>query len=171
MHGQKDHTTVTVGTNRSGTVTSPSGTEKKSAEQHTPEGLICWWPAQEAVLKIEAAGCSRNSEEQHSRSSKTWTPLPSRLPIEKFKEDVIEIYEPMEDYSIGKIMGHFLGELQRKNEQEIIDYDLTWARELQKVEKVAGNGRVTCVPKQCNVAFSHNLKRSREPSGATPLKH
>ncbi|MDP7646543.1 MAG: hypothetical protein QGH82_00470, partial [Candidatus Woesearchaeota archaeon] len=58
--------------------------------------------------------------------------------VEKFKECVIEVYEPIEDYRIGKIMDTFLDEFQRKNDQEIVDYNLAWAREVLKVEKVAG---------------------------------
>ena len=58
--------------------------------------------------------------------------------IEKFKEHIVEVYEPIEDYRIGKIMDSFLDDFQRKNDQEIIDYNLAWQRELLKVEKVAG---------------------------------
>ena len=58
--------------------------------------------------------------------------------IEKFKEHIVEVYEPIEDYRIGKIMDHFLDDFQRKNDQEIIDYNLAWQRELFKVTKVAG---------------------------------
>ena len=42
--------------------------------------------------------------------------------IEKFKEHIVEVYEPIEDYRIGKIMDNFLYDFQRKNDQEIIDY-------------------------------------------------
>ncbi len=59
--------------------------------------------------------------------------------IEKFKEHIVEVYEPIEDYRIGKIMDDFLDDFQRKNDQESIDYNLAWRKELFKVEKVAGD--------------------------------
>ena len=58
--------------------------------------------------------------------------------VERFKKYVIDVYEPIEDYRIGKIMDYFLNGFRRKHGQEIIDYNLAWARELFKVEKVAG---------------------------------
>ena len=64
--------------------------------------------------------------------------LKSMDSIEKFKAHIVEVYEPIEDYRIGEIMDTFLDDFQRKNDQEIIDYNLAWQRELLKVEKVAG---------------------------------
>ena len=58
--------------------------------------------------------------------------------VERFKKYIIEVYEPVKDYRIGKIMDYFLNDFHRKHGQEIIDYNLAWARELFKVEKVAG---------------------------------
>jgi len=58
--------------------------------------------------------------------------------IERFKKCIVEVYEPIEDYRIGKIMDEFLDNFARKNDQEIVDYNLAWAREVLKVEKVAG---------------------------------
>ena len=36
--------------------------------------------------------------------------------IERFKEHIVEVYEPIEDYRIGKIMDTFLDDFQRKND-------------------------------------------------------
>ena len=58
--------------------------------------------------------------------------------IEKFKNCIIEVYEPIEDYRIGKIMDAFLDDFHRPNGQEIVDYNLAWDREVMKVVKVAG---------------------------------
>ena len=64
--------------------------------------------------------------------------LKTMASIEKFKAHIVEVYEPIEDYRIGKIMDTFLDDFQRKNDQEIIDYNLAWWRQLLEVEKVAG---------------------------------
>ena len=58
--------------------------------------------------------------------------------MEKFKQLIIDAYEPIEDYRVGKIMDEFLDDFWRKKDQEIIDYNLAWERELSKAEKVAG---------------------------------
>ena len=58
--------------------------------------------------------------------------------VDKFKACIVEVYEPIEDYRVGKIMDAFLDEFSRKKDQEIIDYNLAWARELHRAEKVAG---------------------------------
>ena len=49
--------------------------------------------------------------------------------IEKLNAHIVEVYEPIEDYRIDKIMDTFLDDFQRKNDQEIIDYNLAWQRE------------------------------------------
>jgi hypothetical protein len=58
--------------------------------------------------------------------------------VEEFKKRIEEVYEPIEDYRVGKIMDHFLYDFYRARDQEIIDYNLAFAREVFKVEKVAG---------------------------------
>ena len=58
--------------------------------------------------------------------------------IDVYKARIVEVYEPIEDYRVGKIMDAFFDDFSRKNGQEIVDYNLAWARELQKAEKVAG---------------------------------
>ncbi len=59
--------------------------------------------------------------------------------VERFKKCVIDVYEPIEDYRVGKIMDNFLDDFYRKKDQEIVDYNLAWSRELLKAEKVAGD--------------------------------
>ncbi len=58
--------------------------------------------------------------------------------IERYKKCVVDVYEPIEDYRTGKIMDEFLDEFFRKRDQEIVDYNLAWSRELLKAENVAG---------------------------------
>jgi len=58
--------------------------------------------------------------------------------VERFKKCIIDVYEPIEDYRVGKIMDSFLDDFVRKKDQEIIDYNLAWSRELHRAEKVAG---------------------------------
>jgi len=58
--------------------------------------------------------------------------------VEVFKKAIVDAYEPIEDYRVGKIMDEFLDEFSRKKDQEIVDYNLAWFRELKKAEKVAG---------------------------------
>ena len=58
--------------------------------------------------------------------------------VEKFKEYIINAYEPIEDYRVGKIMDEFLDDFQRKKDQEIVDYNRSWFSEISKAEKVAG---------------------------------
>ena len=58
--------------------------------------------------------------------------------VEMFKNYIIELYEPIEDYRVGKIMDAFLDDFSRKKDQEIVDFNREWAKELAKAEKVAG---------------------------------
>ena len=59
--------------------------------------------------------------------------------VEGFKKCVIDVCEPIKDYRVGKIMDNFLDDFYRKKDQEIVDYNLPWSRELLKAEKVAGD--------------------------------
>ena len=56
----------------------------------------------------------------------------------KFKELIVEAYEPIEDYRVGKIMDAFLDDFERKKGQEIVDYNRAFDNEIRKAEKVAG---------------------------------
>ena len=58
--------------------------------------------------------------------------------VERFKKCIINVFEPIEDYRVGKIMDGFLEEFFRRRDQELLDYNLAWEKELQKAEKVAG---------------------------------
>ena len=58
--------------------------------------------------------------------------------MECFKECVVNAYEPIEDYRVGKIMDEFLDDFHRKPNDEIVDYNMAFDRELAKAEKVAG---------------------------------
>ena len=43
--------------------------------------------------------------------------------IELFKKAIVDVYEPIEDYRVGKIMDDFLYGFERKKGQEILDYN------------------------------------------------
>ena len=58
--------------------------------------------------------------------------------VERFKQHVINAYEPIEDYRVGKLMDEFLDEFIRKRGQEIVEFNTAWHRELTTAEKVAG---------------------------------
>ena len=51
---------------------------------------------------------------------------------------VDDVHEPIEDYRVGKVMDEFLDDFVRRKDQEIVDYNLSWQKELAKAEKVAG---------------------------------
>lgn len=58
--------------------------------------------------------------------------------VEKFKQAIVNAWEPIEDYRVGKIMDDFIDEFGRKRDQEIMDYNIAWHRAITKAEKVAG---------------------------------
>merc|ERR1712023_141091 len=58
--------------------------------------------------------------------------------VELLKGLLIDAYEPIEDYRIGKIMDSFLDDFSRRSSQEVLEFNLCWSREIVKVEKIAG---------------------------------
>ena len=58
--------------------------------------------------------------------------------VERLKQHIVNVYEPIEDYRVGKVMDDFLEDFGRKKGQEILDYNLAWDKEVAKAEKVAG---------------------------------
>ena len=58
--------------------------------------------------------------------------------IEVLKKAIVDVYEPIEDYRVGKVMDDFLYGFERRKGQEILDYNLSWQKELAKAEKVSG---------------------------------
>ena len=58
--------------------------------------------------------------------------------IARFKVLVENAYEPVEDYRVGKVMDELLDDFSRKKDQEIVDYNNDWFKEVTKAEKVAG---------------------------------
>ena len=58
--------------------------------------------------------------------------------IEEYKKAIDDVYEPVEDHRVGKVMDEFLDDFASRKGQEIIDYNLSWQKELAKAEKVAG---------------------------------
>ena len=59
--------------------------------------------------------------------------------IKMFKDHLEKIFEPIEDFRVGKIMDEFLDDFSRKKDQEIVDFNIKWTTELAKVEKIAGD--------------------------------
>ena len=57
--------------------------------------------------------------------------------IEKYKKAIGDVYEPIEDYRVGKVIDECLDDFLRRKDQEIVDYNLSWQKELAKAEKVA----------------------------------
>ena len=47
--------------------------------------------------------------------------------VDVFKEKIVDAYEPVEDYRVGKIMDHFLYDFHRKRDEEIVAYNQSWA--------------------------------------------
>ena len=58
--------------------------------------------------------------------------------VEVFKELIRSKYEPNEHHRVGRIMDKFMYEFCRKTEEEIMDYDTRFDREVALAEKVAG---------------------------------
>ena len=58
--------------------------------------------------------------------------------VDIFKKKIIDAYEPIEDYRVGKIMDEFLYKFERKSGEEVVDFNRSWAKELKKAEDVAG---------------------------------
>ena len=44
--------------------------------------------------------------------------------VERFKKYIVDVYEPIEDYRVGKVMDDFLEDFGRKKGQETLDYNL-----------------------------------------------
>ena len=63
-----------------------------------------------------------------------WQKLP---PSSRKNACIVDVYEPIEDYRVGKIMDDFLYGFERKKGQEILDYNLSWAKELAKAENAS----------------------------------
>ena len=55
------------------------------------------------------------------------------------KQAIENVYEPIEEYRIDKSMDEVLSDFSRRRNQEIVDYNLAWARELRNSEKLAGD--------------------------------
>ena len=58
--------------------------------------------------------------------------------VEQFKKLVWDKYEPMERHRVGRVMDKFLEEFSRKYDEEIMDYNTRFDKELAEAEKVAG---------------------------------
>ena len=79
--------------------------------------------------------------------------------VDRFKLCIINAYEPIEDYRVGKIMDQFLEDFSRKKNQEILDFNRAWEMELDQAQKVAGE----LTPKWQAHLY---LKKIRLPSSA-----
>ena len=54
--------------------------------------------------------------------------------VEQIKQLIIDAYEPIEDYRVGKIMDEFLDDFWRKKDQEIVD-DLPGNANYQRLKR------------------------------------
>ena len=73
--------------------------------------------------------------------------------MELFKQAIIQAYEPIEDYRVGKIMDEFLDDFSRKSNHEVVDFNNAWHKELQKVEKL----QMSCLPSGKHISISRSL--------------
>ena len=130
----------TVGRTTSVTETFQNGMAKPATAQLTSGRSTCGQLPQAWNLLTEVVGCCKTLTGEAFEKLGNVDPVSLKCEdsIEKFKQRIVEVYEPIEDYRIGKIMDSFLDDFTRKHDQEIIDYSLSWAREVYKVEKVAG---------------------------------
>ena len=130
----------TVGRTTSVTETFQNGVAKPATAQLTSGRSTCGQLPQAWNLLTEVVGCCKTLTGEAFEKLGNVDPVSLKCEdsIEKFKQRIVEVYEPSEDYRIGKIMDSFLDGFTRKHDQEIMDYSLAWAREVYKVEKVAG---------------------------------
>ena len=72
--------------------------------------------------------------------------------VAKFIDLIRKRYEPLENYRVGRIMDQFMYEFTRKPDEEILDYNTRFDRELAEVEKSAGTlalpGRLICTQRR-----------------------
>ena len=66
------------------------------------------------------------------RTLKTWDG------VDKFRQLLWGKYEPMERHRVGRVMDKFLEEFSRRGDEEMMDYNTRFDKEVMEVEKVAG---------------------------------